>query len=895
MCMEVPLCVPYLYLLKSGKKYMDERLIYHFGRSRCDGGAHLAHLLGGKGAGLAEMCKIGINVPPGFTITTSVCDLYQEKSKLFLAVLEKLPAALKCLGDEVSLEFGNPACPLLVSVRSGSTQSMPGMLDTILNVGINDTIAESLITRHSAEFVYDSYRRLIQMYATSVLQLDDKLFDDPYRKMQLDLRLPANQLVSDPGALCELVEKYKQIVRAHVGQEFPQDVHEQLRNSISAVFRSWMNNRAIAYRNMYGISSSIGTAVNVQSMVFGNISHNSATGVVFTRNPSTGAKEIFGEFLLNAQGEDIVSGQKDPSPIKQMENIMPEVYRELTEVCSKLEKHNKDMQDIEFTVQEGKLWILQTRRGKRSAQAAVQLAVSLVKEGLISKEDAVMSIDSVTLGGLLHPIIQEKCNNVVVCRGLPASPGAASGHVAFTSSDAEKLKKQGKNVILVRQETSPEDISGMISAAGVLTLRGGMTSHAAVVARGMGKPCICGANSLCIDESGQFFFNEDNVRVNKDDSITINGSTGEVMLGAVKTVTPTLPDAFYELMSWVDDTRTVGVMANADTVEDMATAQSFGADGVGLCRTEHMFFSDDRIISVREMILANDRQERDRALKKIEVMQKDDFKKMLRCMQGKKQFTIRLLDPPLHEFLPTTTEALESISSGMGRSLEYVRHRVSSLLEKNPMLGHRGCRLAISYPEIYEMQIRAIFRAAKELSDEEKISVEPEIMIPFVMYGEEIVLISEMVKRIAAQYSDIPYSIGAMIELPRAALLADVLGKHVKFFSFGTNDLTQTTLGISRDDSSKFVEHYIDTGVLSADPFELLDVSGVGKLIQIAMDLIHKLPTKVKTGLCGEHGGTLEAMNLCYKLGIDYVSCSPYKVPIAKLLSAQCAIRNRLS
>ena len=886
---------PNLYLLKSGKKHMDERLIYHFGRSRCDGGAHLAHLLGGKGAGLAEMCKIGINVPPGFTISTSVCDLYQEKSKLFLEVLEKLPAALKCLGEEVSLEFGNPSCPLLVSVRSGSTQSMPGMLDTILNVGINDTIANSLITRHSAGFVYDSYRRLIQMYATSVLQLDDRLFEEQYRKKQRDLQLPASQLIADQAALFELVEEYKQIVRIHTGNEFPQNVNEQLHNAISAVFKSWMNNRAIAYRSMYGIPSSIGTAVNVQSMVFGNISQNSATGVVFTRNPSTGAKEIFGEFLLNAQGEDIVSGQKDPSPIEQMASVMPEVYRELTEVCHKLERHNKDMQDIEFTVQEGKLWILQTRRGKRSAQAAVQLAVSLVKEGLISKEDAIMSIDSLTLGGLLHPIIQEGCDNVVVCRGLPASPGAASGHVAFTSSDAEKLKKQGKSVILVRQETSPEDISGMISAAGVLTLRGGMTSHAAVVARGMGKPCICGANSLCIDESGQFFFNENNVRISKDDNITINGSTGEVMLGAVQTVTPSLPDAFYELMSWVDSIRTIGVMANADTVEDMSTAQSFGSDGVGLCRTEHMFFSDDRIITVREMILASDRQERDKALEKIGVMQKNDFKAMLRCLQGKKQVTIRLLDPPLHEFLPTSTEALESIALRMGRSLEYVKHRVSSLLEKNPMLGHRGCRLAISYPEIYEMQIRAIFQAAKELYDEEKISVAPEIMIPFVMDEKEIVLISDIVRRVAAQYDNLTHSVGAMIELPRAALMADVLGKHVQFFSFGTNDLTQTTLGISRDDSSKFIEHYINAGVLSADPFELLDVSGVGKLIQIAMDLIRKSPSKIKTGLCGEHGGTLEAMNLCYKLGLDYVSCSPYKVPIAKLLAAQCAIRNKLS
>ncbi|SBO30686.1 pyruvate, phosphate dikinase [Anaplasma phagocytophilum] len=873
---------------------MDDRLIYHFGRSRCDGGAHLAHLLGGKGAGLAEMCRIGINVPPGFTIATSVCNLYQESGSVPENVVQRLPEALSLLGQEVDLEFGNPDRPLLVSVRSGSVQSMPGMLDTVLNVGLNDEVAVKLGAMRGGRFAYDSYRRLIQMYAASVLQLEDRIFEERYKEKQKELSLSAGESITNQEALRELVEEFKQLVRTHTGQEFPQDVQVQLRNAIGAVFKSWMNQRAVAYRNMYGIPSDVGTAVNVQAMVFGNINQNSATGVVFTRNPSTGEKEIFGEFLCNAQGEDIVSGQKDPSPIKLMESSMPQVYGELVEVCEKLEKHNKDMQDIEFTVQDGKLWILQTRRGKRSAHAAVNLAVSMVKESLISKEEAILRIDASTLGGLFHPILEENCSNVVVGRGLPASPGAASGYVAFTSSDAEELKRQGKSVILVRQETSPEDIRGMISAAGVLTLRGGMTSHAAVVARGMGKPCICGASSLCIDESGQFFFNEDNVKIGRSDSITINGSTGEVMLGAVQTVTPSLPEAFYELMGWIDEIRTVGVMANADTVEDMGTANLFGADGIGLCRTEHMFFSDNRITIVREMILASNKQERDRALKKIEVVQKDDFLAMFKLMQNKKQITIRLLDPPLHEFLPTSMEALESISLGMGRSLEYIKHRVSALSEKNPMLGHRGCRLAISYPEIYEMQIRAIFQAVKELRDSDGITVIPEIMIPFVMDEQEIVIIGDLVKCISAQFDNAQYRIGAMIELPRAALLADKLSQHVQFFSFGTNDLTQTTLGISRDDSSKFVEHYISSGVFASDPFELLDVSGVGRLIKIAMELIHKSPNKVKTGLCGEHGGTLAAMQLCSELDIDYVSCSPYKVPVAKLIAAQCAIRNKM-
>ena len=870
---------------------MDDRLIYHFGRSRCDGGGHLAHLLGGKGAGLAEMCNIGVSVPPGFTISTAACSLFQKTGKLPEEVLQMLPAALELLGSEVGLEFGNPDKPLLVSVRSGSVQSMPGMLDTILNVGLNDEVVAKLKLTQ-ARFAYDSYRRLIKMYATSVLKLDEGVFEDSATSKNKG-PATADPRETDPEALAAMVEDYKQIVLERTGQEFPQDVRVQLHNSISAVFGSWMNSRAVSYRSVYGISSSVGTAVNVQSMVFGNISQNSATGVVFTRNPSTGEKEIFGEFLVNAQGEDIVSGQKDPVPIKVMAEVMPEAYNELQGVCTKLEKHNKDMQDIEFTVQDGKLWILQTRNGKRSAQAAVGIAVAMVKEGLISKEDAIMRIDTHTLSGLLHPTLEEGSNNVIVGRGLPASPGAASGYVAFTSSDAEELKKQGKNAVLVRQETSPEDISGMISAVGVLTLRGGMTSHAAVVARGMGKPCICGANGLSIDESGQFFFNENNLKIRREDSITINGSTGEIILGAVQTVTPALPEAFHDLMSWIDSTRTMGIRANADTVEDLSAARLFGADGVGLCRTEHMFFSDNRITTVREMILANDKQERVRALERIGAMQKQDFRDMFKFTEGKQPLTIRLLDPPLHEFLPASPEAFESIAKKMEKSLDYVKHRVSTLLEKNPMLGHRGCRLAISYPEIYEMQARAIFEAAQELKDSEGFSVVPEIMVPFVMGEQEIVIVSKIIRDVALQFRDVKYEIGVMIELPRAALLADRLAQHVDFFSFGTNDLTQTTMGISRDDSSKFTEHYIDAGVFPSDPFESLDVDGVGKLMAITVDLVRKAGKKIKIGLCGEHGNTPEAMKLCSELGMNYVSCSPYKVPVAKLLAAQRAIKNK--
>ncbi|MEH0831205.1 pyruvate, phosphate dikinase [Anaplasma bovis] len=873
---------------------MDGRLIYHFGRSRCDGDRHLIHLLGGKGAGLAEMCKIGVSVPPGFTISTKACSNYYEVGELTSDIKAEIDAALEVLSKETGLVFGDIERPLLVSVRSGSVQSMPGMLDTILNVGINDEIAEKLQHSMGKRFTYESYGRLIRMYATTVLHLDDHLFQDLMDEKRKNLSLMHDEDITDQDAILELVSEFKEVLISKAGKEFPQDVKAQLYGAIGAVFRSWTNERAVAYRNMYNIPASTGTAVNVQSMVFGNINQNSATGVIFTRNPSTGAKELFGEFLLNAQGEDVVSGQRDPHPVRLLKEAMPNVYAELVEVCTTLERHNRDMQDIEFTVQDGKLWILQTRAGKRSAQAAIHIAVSMAEEGLISKKEAIMRIDQNTITGLLHPILDEKCDNAIFGRGLPASPGAVSGCVAFNLVDAGELKSQGKSVILVRTETSPEDIGGMIIADGVLTLRGGMTSHAAVVARGMGKPCVCGATGLFIDKGESFFANQSGDRVNKAESITINGSTGEIMLGEVRTLIPELSETFHVLMSWIDEVRVIGVMANADTPEDVKNSLLFGADGVGLCRTEHMFFSDDRVFLVREMILASDTQERAKALQRLEVVQKDDFKKMFCALEGK-PITIRLLDPPLHEFLPTSDEAFECMAKNMGKSLEHIKYRVAALTEKNPMLGHRGCRVGVSNPEIYEMQIKAIFMAARELYEESNMVVVPEIMVPFVIDEREIMLIGELVKNIAQQFGDAPYKIGAMIELPRAALLADRLAKHVQFFSFGTNDLTQTTLGLSRDDSPKFMEHYINSGVFDFDPFAVLDVEGVGKLIRIAMGLIREVDkegTSIKTGICGEHGSTEEAMRLAYETGITYVSCSPYKVPVAKLLSAKCAISN---
>ncbi|KYW97706.1 pyruvate, phosphate dikinase [Ehrlichia ruminantium] len=870
---------------------MSERLIYYFSKNKCDGNLKLNHILGSKGANLAEMCNIGISVPPGFTISTAVCSHYND-NKLPDQISYLIQNAIEFLNNEVNLKFGDENNPLLLSVRSGSVSSMPGMLDTILNVGLNDKTVIGLAKKSGDLFAYDSYRRLIQMYAHTVLQVENSFFEEAIYKKK-SVSTSKNEKISDPNIFKELIDEFKRIVKLHTNKDFPQDVNEQLYTAIYAVFRSWMNKRAITYRKIHNIPDNLGTAVNVQSMVFGNMSENSATGVVFTRNPSTGTKEIFGEFLISAQGEDVVSGTHSPLPLNKMKDLMPITHNELEQVCKKLELYYRDMQDIEFTIENGKLWILQTRSGKRSIQSAVKIATDMVKEKLISKEEAITRIDHKSFSKLFHPTLESSTNTDIIAYGLPASPGAATGQVVFTPSDAEQLKKEGKNVILIRQETNPEDINGMNSAVGIITLRGGMTSHAAVVARGMGKPCICSVNNIFIDKSEQFFYTNTGIKVYKGDNITINGCNGEVILGVIKTTLPKLDESFYDLMEWVDEIRTLKVMANADTPEDAEISMNFKADGIGLCRTEHMFFSDKRISIVQEMIVSDKKEERAVALEKLEIMQKEDFKKIFTHTLDK-QVTIRLLDPPLHEFLPDNDDAIQEISSRTGKSLEKLKNRILYLLEKNPMLGHRGCRLAISYPEIYEMQVKAIFLAIKELQEETGIKeIIPEIMIPLIMSEEEIIVIKELVNNIAKQFDNPKYLLGTMIELPKAALIADKIAKHVQFFSFGTNDLTQTTLGVSRDDSASFIGTYRDLGIIKHDPFETLDIDGVGKLISIAVSLGKKESPDIKIGVCGEHGGNFESIQFFSKLNINYISCSPYRIPIARLIAAQCTIFNK--
>ncbi|WDM85111.1 pyruvate, phosphate dikinase [Ehrlichia sp. JZT12] len=871
---------------------MSEKLIYYFSKNKCDGNLKLSNILGSKGANLAEMSNIGIDVPPGFTVSTSVCNYHYKNNKLPDEIFGLVEEALEFLNNEVNLKFGDNDNPLLLSVRSGSVNSMPGMLDTILNVGLNDTTVLGLAKKSGEFFAYDSYRRLIQMYGHTVLQIENSLFEEAiYKKKETNISI--NDQISDPNTLKKLIVEFKKIINVHTNQDFPQDVHTQLYNSIDAVFRSWMNKRAVTYRKIHNISNNLGTAVNVQSMVFGNMSQNSATGVVFTRNPSTGEKEIFGEFLINAQGEDVVSGSHSPLPLHKMKELMPQPYNKLEQVCKKLELHYQDMQDIEFTIENGKLWILQARPGKRSIQASVKITVDMVKEKLISKEEAILRIDHKSFSKLFHPILENNTNINIIARGLPASPGAATGYVVFTPNDAEQFKKDGKNAILIRQETNPEDINGMNSSVGIITLRGGMTSHAAVVARGMGKPCICSTNGIFIDKSEQFFYTNTGIKVYKGDSITINGCNGEVILGTIKTVIPKLDESFYNLMQWVDETRVLKVMANADTPEDADIAMNFQADGIGLCRTEHMFFSDKRISIVQEMIVAENREERTTALEKLEVMQKEDFKKIFKSTLNK-QVTIRLLDPPLHEFLPDNDEAIREISVRTGKSLEKLKNKILYLSEKNPMLGHRGCRLAISYPEIYEMQVRAIFLAVKELQEETNINgIIPEIMIPLIMTEKELIIIKELIDNAAKQFDNPQYLIGTMIELPKAALIADKIAKHVQFFSFGTNDLTQTTLGVSRDDSANFIGTYKDLEIINHDPFEVLDTEGVGQLISIAIDLGKLSSPDIKIGVCGEHGGNFESIQFFSKLNLNYISCSPYRIPIARLIAAQCAIINK--
>jgi len=885
-----------------------KKWVYNFGGGHNEGSADMRNLLGGKGANLAEMSALGIPVPPGFTVSTEACIAYYDSGKQFPEGTERqVKDALALVEKAVGAEFGSVENPLLVSVRSGARASMPGMMDTVLNLGLNDETVEGLAKLSGdARFAYDSYRRFIQMYSDVVLGVDhycfEELLDDAKRDkgVREDTGLDADDLRA-------LVAAYKNAVEKETGAPFPQDAFTQLWGAMGAVFGSWMNKRAITYRRMHDIPDAWGTAVNVQSMVFGNKGGDCATGVAFTRDPSTGENEFYGEYLINAQGEDVVAGIRTPQQITvagakknaidlpTMEEEMPGVYQELVAIYKKLEKHYRDMQDIEFTVEKGKLWILQTRNGKRTAQAAIRIAVDFADEGLISKREAVCRVDPGAIDQLLHPTLDPRAHKRVIAKGLPASPGAASGAVVFSAEEAEAKAANGEKTILVRVETSPEDIHGMHAAEGILTARGGMTSHAAVVARGMGKSCVSGAGAVRIDYKAQQFTVE-NITVKAGDVITINGASGEVMLGEVPVVQPKLSDDFQQLMTWADEARRLRVRANAETATDAETARKFGAEGIGLCRTEHMFFNEDRILAVREMILANDADGRQKALEKIMPMQQQDFFEIFRIMDGF-PVTIRLLDPPLHEFLPHTEKDVEELAAAAGRTVADVKAAAVRLHESNPMLGHRGCRLGITYPDIYEMQARAIFEATAE-AVRNKINAIPEVMIPLVFSKREFELLAARVRRVAEEVSaqtgiTFNYTVGTMIELPRAALKAGEIAEDAEFFSFGTNDLTQTTLGLSRDDAASFIGDYREQGIFEYDPFVRLDREGVGELVEIAAERGRKTRPGLKLGICGEHGGNPDSVEFCEQTGLDYVSCSPYRIPVARLAAAQAAIRNK--
>ncbi|PWL19073.1 pyruvate, phosphate dikinase [Falsochrobactrum shanghaiense] len=883
--------------------------VYSFGDGKAEGAASDRNLLGGKGANLAEMCSLGLPVPPGFTITTEVCTSYYDNERSYPAELEaQVNAALDEVASLTGRVFGGVEKPLLVSVRSGARASMPGMMDTVLNLGLNDETVQAIAHEASDErFAYDSYRRFIQMYSDVVLGVDHGFFEEILEDKKADLGVEVDTALS-AGDWKEVIALYKARVEEELGEPFPQDPREQLWGAIGAVFSSWMNARAITYRRLHNIPAAWGTAVNVQAMVFGNMGETSATGVAFTRNPSTGENKLYGEFLVNAQGEDVVAGIRTPQNITEeariaagsdkpsLEKVMPEAFAEFLKVADRLEQHYRDMQDLEFTIERGKLWMLQTRSGKRTAKAALKMAVEMAAEGLITQEEAVLRIDPAALDQLLHPTIDPRAERQVVGTGLPASPGAATGEIVFSSEDAEQAKAEGRKVILVRVETSPEDIHGMHAAEGILTTRGGMTSHAAVVARGMGKPCVSGAGSLRVDyrngvmlAAGQSF--------KKGDVITVDGSTGQVLKGAVAMLQPELSGDFGQLMQWADKTRRMKVRANAETPADARTARSFGAEGIGLCRTEHMFFEGSRIVAMREMILADNEDGRRAALARLLPMQRSDFKELFEIMKGL-PVTIRLLDPPLHEFLPHTDEEVAEVAASMGVDAERLRERAESLHEFNPMLGHRGCRLAISYPEIAEMQARAIFEAALEAGRETGAPVVPEIMVPLVGLKAELDFVKARIDAVAKEVMaeagiQIDYMVGTMIELPRAALRATEIAQTAEFFSFGTNDLTQTTFGISRDDAAGFIASYQSRGVIEQDPFVSLDLEGVGELIQIAAERGRKTSPALKLGICGEHGGDPASIAFCEQTGLDYVSCSPFRVPIARLAAAQAAVRQK--
>jgi len=883
------------------------KYVYFFSKGKSEGSASMKDLLGGKGANLAEMASLGIPVPPGFTISTEVCRYYEEHDKTYPESLKaEVEKNLRQLEEVTGMKFGSAESPLLVSVRSGAAISMPGMMDTVLNLGLTDETVKGLVARTGNErFAYDSYRRLVQMYGDVVLGLkpETKTDPDPFEEIleqvkekkgvKLDTELEAEDLK-------ELVKLFQKAISDRLGVEFPQDPMKQLWGAIDAVFGSWNNPRAIKYRELNDIHGLIGTAVNVQTMVFGNMGETCGTGVAFTRNPATGENVFYGEYLMNAQGEDVVAGIRTPQPISTLKDVMPEAYEELLQIRKTLEDHYRDMQDIEFTIQDKHLYMLQTRTGKRTAAAAVRVAVEMVGEGRISKEEALTRVTPEHIDQLLHPMFdpaeEEKATQLT--KGLPASPGAATGTVVFSAEEAEAAAKEGKKVVLVRIETSPEDIGGMSAAEGILTARGGMTSHAAVVARGMGKCCVAGAGDLVIDYSAGKF-SVGGKTINKGDPISLNGSTGAVYLGSVPTIEPVLSGNFGTLLSWADEVRRLGVRTNADTPHDAEQAVKFGAEGIGLCRTEHMFFEGERIIAVREMILADDEAGRREALAKLLPMQRSDFEGIFRAM-GERPVTVRLLDPPLHEFLPHDKEGQSEVAKVMGVSAESIAEKVDALHEFNPMLGHRGCRLGISYPEITEMQARAIIEAACNVYSE-GIKVHPEIMVPLVGNVKELELqravIEETVQAVLSERklskTEIPYKIGTMIEVPRAAVTADEIAKEAEFFSFGTNDLTQMGCGFSRDDAGKFLKEYVEKGIYAHDPFQVLDQDGVGKLVKMACELGRKTRPDIHLGICGEHGGEPSSIHFCHKVGLDYVSCSPYRVPVARLAAAQAALEDK--
>jgi pyruvate,orthophosphate dikinase len=888
---------------------VNNRWVYAFGGGGADGDASMKNLLGGKGANLAEMSALGLPVPPGFTITTEACNHYYAQGQSYPPELkDQVATGLATVEQQTGKRFGDPAMPLLVSVRSGARASMPGMMDTVLNLGLNDDTVEGLAKLSGdRRFAFDSYRRFIQMYSNVVLDLDhhrfEEILDD--HKDRLSLSVDTELTAEDWE---QVVADYKKAVQTDLGRSFPQDPHDQLWGAIGAVFASWMNDRAKFYRRMHDIPESWGTAVNVQSMVFGNMGDSSATGVAFTRNPSTGEARLYGEFLINAQGEDVVAGIRTPQALTKaareemgehapsMEEALPEVFAEFKAVVERLETHYRDMQDIEFTVEQGKLYMLQTRNGKRTAKAALKVAVDMARDGVITEEEAVMRVEPASLDQLLHPTIDPEAARDIIANGLPASPGAATGKIVFDAGEAERLGQAGESVILVRDETSPEDIHGMHAARGVVTARGGMTSHAAVVARGMGRPCVSGVGELQIDAKAGHF----TVRGRKfaaGEVITIDGSKGQILAGAVKMVEPELSGDFAALMTWADKARRLKVRANVETPEDARMALTFGAEGIGLCRTEHMFFEADRIAAVREMILADDEAGRRPPLAKMLVMQRSDLVELFAIMEGL-PVTIRLLDPPLHEFLPHSAEDVEAVAVATGIDPAKLLQRARDLQETNPMLGHRGCRLGVSFPEIYEMQVRAIIEAACEIAATGKTPPKPEIMHPLVAKGEEMKFLRELTDRIARQVIaekgvSIDYQVGTMIELPRAALRAADLAEYAEFFSFGTNDLTQTTFGISRDDAGKFLGAYMDKGIFEKDPFVSLDQEGVGDLIRIAAERGRAARPGVKLGICGEHGGDPASIDFCEEVGLDYVSCSAYRTPIARLAAAQAALSRK--